>query len=81
MSISQNTQNCDETRSVKKNLKIIKFQEISWIGENSEILPRKPNMRFLISKPRNHGKNERSLETHELGQEAQVTSHWSYSTQ
>jgi len=45
-----NTQNCDGTRDVERNLKTIGFQEMSKIRENSGISPRRLNMYFLLSK-------------------------------
>jgi len=58
ISISQNTQNHSGTRSIKRNLKITWFQEISRIGENLGISPRRPNMHFSTSKSKNSWQKE-----------------------
>jgi len=48
--LGSNTQNCDRTRDVERNLKTTGFQEMLKIRENSGISPRRLNMHFLISK-------------------------------
>ena len=48
--ISQNTQNPGGIRSVKGKLIVINPQRVSKTGANSEMLSRRPNMHFLISK-------------------------------
>jgi len=50
LSISQNTQNPNGIQSVKENLIVIDSQRVSKTGENLEMLSRRPNICFLISK-------------------------------
>jgi len=63
ISILQNTQNCGGTRSVKRNLKITGFQEMSRIGGNSGISSRRPNMHFLILKSKKLWQKEEAPES------------------
>jgi len=60
-SISQDTQNCSGTRSVKRNLKITVLQVMSRIGGNSGISQRKPNVHFSMSKSKKLWQKEEAL--------------------
>jgi len=70
--ISQDIQNCDRIKSIKRNLKITRLQELDKIQEYH-----KENQMciFQCQNPRNCGKKRRPLGAHKLGQEVQITSY------